>query len=249
MGKLTNKYAVVTGAGKGIGKAIVKRLLDDDAAGVAILEMDIALAEDTAKEFDPTGNRVIAVKCNVASQEEVHAAFETVFAKFGRVDILVNNAGITRDAMFHKMTVDQAKLVMDVHFFGTFYCCQEVIPGMRDRAYGKIVNISSVSSLGNIGQANYSSAKAAIEGFTRTLALESAKKNITVNAIAPGMIATDILNTIPEDIMKQKIAACPMQRLGDPSEIASVVSFLASDDSSWITGNTLVVSGGIKLKP
>lgn len=249
MGKLTNKYAVVTGAGKGIGKAIVQRLLEDDAAGVAILEMDIALAEATAKEFDPTGNRVIAVKCNVASQEEVHAAFETVFAKFGRVDILVNNAGITRDAMFHKMTIEQAKLVMDVHFYGTFYCCQEVIPGMRERAYGKIVNISSVSSLGNVGQANYSSAKAAIEGFTRTLALESARKNITVNAIAPGMIATDILNTIPEDIMKQKIASVPMQRLGDPSEIASVVSFLASDDSSWITGNTLVVSGGIKLKP
>ncbi|MBR5323082.1 MAG: 3-oxoacyl-ACP reductase FabG [Clostridia bacterium] len=249
MGKLTNKYAVVTGAGKGIGKAIVKRLLEDDAAGVAILEMDIALAEATAKEFDPTGDRVIAVKCNVASQEEVHAAFETVFAKFGRVDILVNNAGITRDAMFHKMTVDQAKLVMDVHFFGTFYCCQEVIPGMRDRAYGKIVNISSVSALGNIGQANYSAAKSAIEGFTRTLALESARKNITVNAIAPGMIATDILNTIPENVMKEKIASCPMQRLGDPSEIASVVSFLASDDSSWITGNTLIVSGGMKMKP
>ncbi len=249
MGKLTNKYAVVTGAGKGIGKAIVKRLLEDDVAGVAILEMDIALAEATAKEFDPTGDRVIAVKCNVASQEEVHTAFETVFAKFGRVDILVNNAGITRDAMFHKMTVDQAKLVMDVHFFGTFYCCQEVIPGMRDRAYGKIVNISSTSAMGNVGQCNYSAAKSAIEGFTRTLALESARKNITVNAIAPGMIATDILNTIPEDIMKQKIASVPMQRLGDPSEIASVVSFLASDDSSWITGNTLVVSGGIKLKP
>ena len=249
MGKLTNKYAVVTGAGKGIGKAIVKRLLEDDVAGVAILEMDIALAEATAKEFDPTGNRVIAVKCNVASQEEVHTAFETVFAKFGRVDILVNNAGITRDAMFHKMTVDQAKLVMDVHFFGTFYCCQEVIPGMRDRAYGKIVNISSTSAMGNVGQSNYSAAKSAIEGFTRTLALESARKNITVNAIAPGMIATDILNTIPEDIMKQRIAASPTQRLGDPSEIASVVSFLASDDSSWITGNTLVVSGGMRLKP
>lgn len=249
MGKLTNKYAVVTGAGKGIGKAIVKRFLEDDVAGVAILEMDIALAEATAKEFDPTGERVIAVKCNVASQEEVHGAFEQVFAKFGRVDVLVNNAGITRDAMFHKMSVDNAKLVMDVHFFGTFYCCQEVIPGMRERAYGKIINLSSVSSLGNVGQCNYSAAKAAIEGFTRTLALESARKNITVNAIAPGMIDTDILKTIPEDIMKQRIASSPSQRLGDPSEIASVASFLASDDSSWLTGNTLTVSGGVKLKP
>lgn len=249
MGKLTNKYAVVTGAGKGIGKAIVKRFLEDDVAGVAILEMNFELAEATAKELDPTGEKVIAVKCNVASKEEVHGAFETVFAKFGRVDILVNNAGITRDAMFHKMTTDNAKLVMDVHFYGTFYCTQEVIGGMRDRAYGKIVNISSVSALGNVGQCNYSAAKAAIEGFTRTLALESARKNITVNAIAPGMIDTDILSTIPEDIMKQRIASSPAQRLGDPSEIASVASFLASDDSSWLTGNTLVVSGGVKLKP
>ena len=249
MGKLTNKYAVVTGAGKGIGRAIVERFLEDDVAGVAILEMDEELGNATAKELDPTGNRVITVKCNVASQENVHAAFETVFAKFGRVDILVNNAGITRDAMFHKMTVEQARLVMDVHFFGTFYCCQEVIPGMRDRSYGKIVNISSTSAMGNVGQCNYAAAKAAIEGFTRTLALESARKNITVNAIAPGMIATDILKTIPEDLMKQKIASVPMQRLGDPSEIASVASFLASDDSAWMTGNVLVASGGIKLKP
>ena len=248
MGKLTQKYAVVTGAGKGIGRAIVERFLEDDVAGVAILEMDIDLANATAKELDPTGNRVIAVKCNVASQEEVHAAFEQVFAKFGRVDILVNNAGITRDSMFHKMPVDMAKLVMDVHFYGTFYCCQEVISGMRDRAYGKIVNISSVSALGNVGQCNYTAAKSAIEGFTRTLALESGRKNITVNAIAPGMIDTDILKTIPEDIMKQKIAAVPMQRLGQTSEVASVASFLASDDSSWVTGNVILCCGGQKIK-
>ncbi len=249
MGNLTNKYAVVTGAGKGIGKAIVKRFLEDNVAGVAILDMNIALAEATAKEFDPTGDRVIAVKCNVACKEDVHTAFESVFAKFGRVDILVNNAGITRDGMFHKMNADDAKIVMDVHFYGTFYCCQEVIPGMRERAYGKIVNISSASALGNVGQSNYSAAKAAIEGFTRTLAMESGRKNITVNAIAPGMIDTDILSTIPEDIMKQRIEEAPMQRLGQPHEIAAVASFLASDDSSWLTGNTLLVSGGVRLKP
>ncbi|MBQ4037108.1 MAG: SDR family oxidoreductase [Clostridia bacterium] len=248
MGKLTDKFAVVTGAGKGIGRAIVERFLEDDVKGVAILEMDIVLGESTAKELDPTGERVIAVKCDVSSQAEVHAAFEQVFAKFGRVDILVNNAGITRDAMFHKMGVDMAKLVMDVHFFGTFYCCQEVIPGMRERAYGKIVNISSVSALGNVGQANYTSAKAAIEGLTRTLALEGGRKNITVNAISPGMIDTDILKTIPEDIMKQKIASVPMQRLGNVSEVASVASFLASDDSSWVTGNVILCCGGQKIK-
>ena len=119
---------------------------------------------------------------------------------------------------------------------------------MRDRAYGKIINISSVSALGNVGQCNYTAAKSAIEGFTRTLALESGRKNITVNAIAPGMIDTDILKTIPEDIMKQKIAAVPMQRLGQTSEVASVASFLASDDSSWVTGNVILCCGGQKIK-
>lgn len=248
MGKLTGKFAVVTGAGKGIGRAIAARFLEDDVQGVAIFDMDTALAEATAKELDPSGERVIAIACDVSNQENVNAAFVKVFEKFGRVDILVNNAGITRDAMFHKMTVDQAKKVMDVHFYGTFYCCQAVIPGMRERAYGKIVNISSTSAFGNIGQANYSAAKAAIDGFTRTLALESARKNITVNSIAPGMVDTDILKTIPANIMEQKINATPAQRLAQPSEIASVASFLASDDSSWVTGNCILACGGLKMR-
>ena len=248
MGKLTGKIAVVTGAGKGIGRAIAERFLEDDAQGIAILEYDLALAENTAREMDPTGQRVIAVKCNVASQEDVNNAFATVNEKFGRVDILVNNAGITRDAMFHKMTVEQANAVLDVNFYGTFYCCQAVIGGMREREYGKIINISSTSAFGNIGQTNYAASKAAIDGFTRTLALESARKNITVNSIAPGMIETDILKTIPADIMQQKIKSVPANRLGQPSEIASVASFLACDDSSWVTGNCILACGGLKMR-
>lgn len=248
MGKLTGKYAVVTGAGKGIGRAIAERFLEDDVAGVALFDMDEALVNATAKEMDPTGNRVIAVKCDVSNQENVNAAFAQVNEKFGRVDILVNNAGITRDAMFHKMTIEQAMMVMNVHFYGTFYCCQAVIGGMRERNYGKIVNISSVSAMGNVGQTNYTSAKCAIEGFTRTLAMESARKNITVNAIAPGMVNTDILKSIPADIMEQKIKSVPAQRLGEPSEIAAVASFLASDDSSWVTGNCIMACGGQKMR-
>ena len=248
MGKLTGKYAVVTGAGKGIGRAIAERFLQDDVAGVALFDMDVELAAATAKELDPTGKRAIAVRCDVSDPENVAQAFATVNEAFGQVDILVNNAGITRDAMFHKMTPEQAKKVMDVHFYGTFYCCQAVIGGMRDRNYGKIVNISSTSAFGNIGQANYSAAKAAIDGFTRTLALESARKNITVNSIAPGMVNTDILKTIPANIMEQKINATPAQRLGEPSEIASVASFLASDDSSWVTGNCILACGGLKMR-
>ena len=248
MSKLTGRYAVVTGAAKGIGRAIAERFREDDVAGIALFDMDAELVAATAKELDPTGQKVIALACNVANQENVNQAMQTVTEKFGRIDILVNNAGITRDAMFHKMTDAQAKLVMDVNFFGTFYCCQAVIAGMREREYGKIINISSTSAFGNIGQTNYSASKAAIDGFTRTLALESAKKGITVNSIAPGMIETDILKTIPADIMAQKIKNVPANRLGQPSEIASVASFLASDDSSWVTGNCILACGGLKMR-
>ena len=248
MGKLTGRYAVVTGAAKGIGRAIAERFLEDDVAGIALFDMDADLVAATAKELDPTGQKVMAISCNVSDQENVNAAMSTVTEKFGRIDILVNNAGITRDAMFHKMTDAQAKLVMDVNFFGTFYCCQAVIAGMRERKYGKIVNISSTSAFGNIGQTNYSASKAAIDGFTRTLALESARNGITVNSIAPGMIETDILKTIPADIMEKKISSVPANRIGQPSEIASVASFLASDDSSWVTGNCILACGGMKMR-
>lgn len=248
MGKLTGRYAIVTGAAKGIGRAIAERFLEDDVAGIALFDMDAEQVAATAKELDPTGEKVMALQCNVANQENVNQAVQAVTEKFGRVDILVNNAGITRDAMFHKMTDAQARMVMDVNFFGTFYCCQAVIGGMREREYGKIINVSSTSAFGNIGQTNYSASKAAIDGFTRTLALESARKNITVNSIAPGMIDTDILKTIPEDIMQMKIKSVPANRVGQPSEIASVASFLASDDSSWVTGNCILACGGLKMR-
>ena len=247
MGKLTGRYAIVTGSGKGIGKAIVQRFLEDDVAGVALFDMDEELVKATAKELDPTGQRAIAVRCNVANMEDVTAAVQTVTEKFGRVDILINNAGITRDAMFHKMTSEQAHMVMDVNFFGTFNCCHAVIKGMRDRCYGKIVNISSVSTFGSVGQTNYSASKSAIEGFTRTLAMESGLKNITVNCVSPGMIDTDILKTIPEEVLQAKINSTAAKRLGQPSELAAAVAFLACDDSSWVTGHTMMVCGGQKM--
>ena len=248
MGNLNGKYAVVTGAGKGIGKAIAQRFLDDGVAGIALFDMDFELVNATAVELDPAGSRVMAVKCDVSNQENVLAAFAQVNEKFGRVDILVNNAGITRDAMFHKMTPAQFQLVLNVHLMGTFNCCQAVIPAMRERSYGRIVNISSVNAIGSVGQANYSAAKGAIEAFTRTLALESIRKNITVNAIGPGMIDTEMVRAMPEEILAAKLKEHPAQRLADPSEVAALASFLASDDASWVTGNIIMCSGGQKLR-
>ena len=245
---LEGKVAVVTGAARGIGKAIALKFASE-GADVAFTDLNIDdNAKATEAEIAAFGVRAKGYASNAANYDDTHNVVAEIMKDFGRIDILVNNAGITRDAMFHKMTEAQLKMVMDVNFFGTFYCCQAVIGGMREREYGKIVNISSVSAFGNIGQTNYGASKAAIDGFTRTLALESAKKGITVNSIAPGMIETDILKTIPEDIMKMKIANVPANRLGQPSEIASVASFLASDDSSWVTGNCILACGGLKMR-
>lgn len=248
MRDLTGKYAVITGAGKGIGRAIAERFVEDHAAGIAILDMDEALAKATALELDPTGEKVIGVKCDVSNVEAVQAAFAEVEAKFGQVDILINNAGITRDGMFHKMSPAQFQLVLNVHLMGTFNCCQAVIPGMRERGYGRIVNVSSVNAIGSVGQTNYSAAKGAIEAFTRSLALESIRKNITVNAIGPGMIDTDMLRGMPADILASKIKEHPAQRVAAPGEVAALAAFLASEDASWVTGNIIMCSGGQKLR-
>ena len=210
--------------------------------------MDGALAAATSAELDPTGEKVLGVQCDVSDFEGVKAAMAKVVEKFGKVDILVNNAGITRDAMFHKMSEAQFRLVMNVHMMGTFNCCQAVIPAMREQGYGRIVNISSVSVYGNVGQTNYSAAKGAIEAFTRSLAMESIRKNITVNAIGPGMIDTDMFRAIPEDIRAAKIKDHPAQRLAQPSEVANLVAFLANEEASWVTGNIVMCSGGQKLR-
>ena len=248
MKDLSGRIAVVTGAGKGIGYAIAEKLLAENAAGVAILEMDGELAKQSALTLDPTGEKVLGVQCDVSDFEGVQAAFKEVAAKFGRVDILVNNAGITRDAMFHKMPPAQFQLVLNVHLMGTYNCCQAVIPAMREQGYGRIINVSSVNAIGNVGQTNYSAAKGAIEAFTRSLALESIRKNITVNAIGPGMIDTDMLRAIPDDIRAGLIKNHPAQRVAQPSEVANLVAFLANEEASWVNGNIIMVSGGQKLR-
>jgi 3-oxoacyl-[acyl-carrier protein] reductase len=246
VGKLTDKIAVVTGAAQGIGAKIVERLLGDGAKVVA-LDINLEKLEETVRQIDETGERVLAMKCNVSERSDVNDTFAKVYEKLGKIDILVNNAGITRDAFFHKMSPEQWESVMNVNLNSMFYTCQAVIPQMRAQEYGKIVNISSTSSWGNMGQANYSAAKAGVIGLTRTLAKESGIKNITVNAIAPGQIDTDMTKDLPEQIKTMALLLTPAGRMGDPSEVASVVSFLSSDDSSFVNGECISVSGGFLM--
>ena len=246
MGNLENKIVVVTGAAQGIGEKIAERLLADGAS-VIILDVNFEKLEQTAARLDSTGNKVFAMKCNVADPEDVKETFAAIYEKFGKVDILVNNAGITRDSFFHKMTPEQWHSVMDVNLNSMFYTCQAVVPHMRKQQYGKIVNVSSSSSWGNMGQANYSASKAGVIGLTRTLAKENGSKQITVNAIAPGQINTDMTKDLPEDVKKLATMLTPAGRMGDPSEVASVVAFLSSDDSSFVNGECISVSGGFLM--
>jgi 3-oxoacyl-[acyl-carrier protein] reductase len=244
MGNLSGKYAVVTGGGKGIGEAIVKRFVDDGAAGVAILGRNLDILQETAKVLDPTGEKVIAIKCDVSKEQQVADAIKIIMDKFKTIDILVNNAGVTKDSMFHKMTNEQWDAVININLYGVYHMCKYVVPVMREKNYGRIVNITSISAFGNIGQANYSATKGAIVSLTNTLALEGGPKNVTANCIAPGFINTDMYKAVPEEIIAQHVKRVPLKRLGEPEEIAGAASFLASDDASFITGQCLVISGG-----
>ena len=244
MKNLKGKYCIVTGAGKGIGKAIAKRFLEEEAAGVAILEWNLELAEATARELDPTGEKVIAIRCNVADGDNVKEAVEAVMAKFGRVDALINNAGVTRDKIFHKMTDDDWYTVLNINLNGVYNLCKFVVPIMRQQESGSIVNISSTSIMGNPGQANYAATKAAMVGFTRTMAKELGRKGVRMNCISPGYIDTEMMRAVGEEILNGMIRGIPAQRLGDPEEIASVAAFLCTEDSSWVSGQNIFVSGG-----
>ena len=244
MKNLKGKYCIVTGAGKGIGKAIAKRFLEEEAAGVAILEWNLELAEATAKELDPTGKKVIAIRCNVADSDNVKEAVEQVVATFGRVDALINNAGVTRDKIFHKMTDDDWYTVMNINMNGIYILCKFVVPLMREQESGSIVNISSTSIMGNPGQANYAAAKAAMVGFTRTMAKELGRKGVRMNCISPGYIDTEMMRAVGEERLNAMIRGIPAQRLGDPEEIASVAAFLCTEDASWVSGQNIFVSGG-----
>ena len=249
MSKLSGKYAIVTGGNRGIGAAIVKRFLEDDAAGVAIFCRRYDAAVAFAAEVDPFGERAFPVACDVSDAESVNEAVAKVLEKFGRIDILVNNAGITRDRIFHRMSLEEWNAVISTNLTSMFNTCHEVYPLMRAQEYGHIVNIASGSVWGNVGQANYAASKAGVVGFTSPLAKEGAPKNVVCNCIAPGTIETDMLKAVPPEKYAEFCAAVPMKRIGQPSEIASVASFLASDDASYVTGQCISVNGGYRTGP
>jgi acetoacetyl-CoA reductase len=235
-----SRVAFVTGGTRGIGRAIVERLKADGFSVAAGYSGNEAAAEALARDAG-----VMVVKGNVGSFSDCRRAVDLVEAELGPVEVLVNNAGITRDSLFHKMTPEQWSDVIRVNMDSVFNMTRHVIEGMRERAWGRIINISSINGQkGQAGQTNYSAAKAGMIGFTKALALENAKKGVTVNCIAPGYIDTEMVQAVPEAVLAGIVGQIPVGRLGRGDEIADMVAFLAGERAGFVTGCTLALNGG-----
>jgi 3-oxoacyl-[acyl-carrier protein] reductase len=247
MNRLTNKVAVITGGASGIGRATALKFAAEGAA-VAIWDVQVEKGEETVKSLIAMGARAAFYKVNTTLLSEVQAAVNNVIEDFEQIDILINNAGITRDATLIKMTEEQFDSVIDVNLKGVYNCTKAIAPFMIERHYGRIVQAASVVALyGNFGQTNYVATKSAVIGMTKVWARELGKKGITVNAVAPGFIATEMVSTIPEKVINGIIEKTPLARMGQPDDIANAYLFLASDEASFINGTTLSVDGGIIL--
>jgi len=245
--ELTGKVALVTGAAQGIGKAITL-LLARHGADVIVGDVNVEKAEETAGEVLALGRQAMAVKVDVTHLQEVEAVVEGALQKFSRIDILINNAGIARDKLILRMSEEDWDAVVGVNLKGTFNCTKAVIKHMSKQRSGKIVNIASVvGEMGNPGQANYAASKAGVIGLTKTIAREFAQRGINVNAIAPGYIQTPMTDALPEKAKEELRRMIPMERLGQPEDVAQAVLFLVSEASSYITGHILKVNGGIYM--
>jgi 3-oxoacyl-[acyl-carrier protein] reductase len=242
---LSGKTAIVTGGARGIGKATCLKLASL-GANIVVADMNPETTNATAEELKSKGYKAIAVIANVSVEEDAQKLIDTAKKEFGSVDILVNNAGITRDTLLMRMKKEQWDAVIAVNLTGTYLCTQAAIKVMmKQENGGSIINLSSISGEnGNIGQTNYSASKAGVIGFTKAVALELASRKVRCNAIAPGFIATEMTEAIPENIKQGMVNAIPLKRAGLPEDIANGIAFLASDASSFITGHVLDINGG-----
>lgn len=244
---LTGKKALITGASRGIGKAVALKLAAE-GADVIVTATSLERAKQTADQITLLGRKAIPVKVDVGVASDIEALFQVVVEEFGSLDILVNNAGITRDGLLMRMKDEDWDSVIDVNLKGTFLCSREAIKLMAKAKSGRIVTISSVvGEMGNAGQANYCASKAGIIGFTKAVAREYAKRNITVNAVAPGFIETDMTGVLTEGVREELLKQIPVNRFGSPEDIANAVYFLVSDLGSYVTGQVIAVNGGMHM--
>jgi 3-oxoacyl-(acyl-carrier-protein) reductase len=247
--KFKDRVALVTGSARGIGKEVARRLFDDGATVVIsdLLQEDVDAACAEIAGDNGAGERIVGFTCDVADPDSVWALFKSIKGRVGRLDILVNNAGITRDGLFARMTFEQWKKVIDVNLTGTYLCCRQGLAMLRKSESGRIINVSSLAASGNIGQANYAASKAGVIGLTKTLALELARYNLTVNAVAPGFIETDMTRDVPEQAREHWLDKVPSGRAGTVEDVANAVLFLASAGASYITGEVVEVDGGLHV--
>ncbi|MEQ5111573.1 3-oxoacyl-ACP reductase FabG [Providencia vermicola] len=241
-----DKVAIVTGSARGIGFAIAQ-VLAEEGAKVVISDLAMSSGEESAKQLQDQGFEAVFIPCDISKREQVNALFLQAKEHFGAIDVIVNNAGINRDGMLHKLSDDDWDKVIDINLKGTFNCMQEAAKLMREQGSGRIVNISSASWLGNVGQANYAASKAGVIGLTKTACRELARKGVTVNAICPGFIDTDMTRGVPEKVWDIMISKIPAGFAGDPRDVGQCVAFLASDKARYINGEVINVGGGMVL--